>query len=265
LTILRYIREAVADVQSGFMHYEIWALLGWSEIRQRYRRSTIGPLWLTLSMAITIAIMGPLYGRLFGQNTAGYIAFLSVGMVLWSFVSGLITDTSAGFIAAEGYIKEFNLPLSLFMFRVIWRNLIILIHNVIVVAVVLLFSWKTSPWALVTLPLALIFLVFNALWVGLFLGVICTRFRDVQQIVTSILQILFFVTPIMWQPQMLGQKAWLLNFNPMYFFFESVRAPLLGGTAPYGVWLGLICTSIAVFLVSAYFFGRFRNRIAYWL
>lgn len=265
MSIFRYINEAVSDVQSGFKQHEVWALLGWSEIRQRYRRSTLGPFWITLSMAITIAVMGPLYGRLFGQQVEGYISFLAIGMVLWAFISGLITDTSAGFIAAEGYIKEFNLPLSVFIYRVIWRNLIVFAHNAVVVILVLIFNWSTSPWALITLPISLLFLLFNALWIGLFLGVICTRFRDVQQILNSILQILFFVTPIMWQPQMLGQKAWVLNFNPLYFFVEAVRAPLLGGAVSLEVWGGLVCSSLVVFVLSAYTFGRFRNRLAYWL
>lgn len=112
--------------------YEVWALLGWSEIKQRYRRSTLGPFWITLSTAITIAVMGPLYGRLFGQQESGYVAFLAVGMVMWAFISGLITETSSGFVAAEGYIKEFNLPLSLHIFRVVWRGFNIFLHNALV-------------------------------------------------------------------------------------------------------------------------------------
>lgn len=261
----RCIKEAMLDAKSGFVHSDIWLLLGWSEIVQRYRRSTLGPFWITLSMAITIAIMGPLYGRLFGQQVAGYIAFLAIGMVFWAFVSGLISDTAAGFIAAEGYIKEFNLPLSVFMYRVIWRNIIILAHNAVVVVVVVAIGWTASPWALITLPISLFFLIFNAFWIGLFLGTVCARFRDVQQILNSILQVLFFVTPIIWQPQMLGQKAWILHFNPVYFFIESVRAPLLGGVVPFEVWGGLVCCSAAIFLVSAFTFGRYRNRLAYWL
>ena len=265
MLIFKYIKEAVSDVLSGFKQYEVWALLGWSEIRQRYRRSTLGPFWITLSMAITVAIMGPLYGRLFAQQLADYISFLAIGMVFWAFISGLISDTGAAFIVAEGYIKEFNLPLSVFIYRVIWRNLIILAHNAVVVVVVLIINWSPSPWALITLPLSMFFLLFNALWIGLLLGVVCTRFRDIQQILSSILQILFFVTPIMWQPQMLGQKIWILNFNPMYFFIESVRAPLLGGVVPIEIWIGMLICSVIIFLLSAYTFGRFRNRLAYWL
>lgn len=245
--------------------YEVWALLGWSEIKQRYRRSTLGPFWITLSTAITIAVMGPLYGRLFGQQESGYVAFLAVGMVMWAFISGLITDASSGFVAAEGYIKEFNLPLSLYIFRVVWRGFNIFLHNALVMVLVVLINGRISPWAIIEVPLAIFFLLFNGFWFGLLLGVLCTRYRDIQQILNNILQIMFFVTPILWPPQMLGDKAWMLNYNPLYFFIESVRAPLLGNAVPFEIWTGLLITSSIVFFMAAAIFGRFRNRIAYWL
>lgn len=245
--------------------HEVWALLGWSEIKQRYRRSTLGPFWITLSTAITIAVMGPLYGRLFGQQESGYVAFLAIGMVMWSFISGLITDTSTGFIAAEGYIKEFNLPLSVYMLRVVWRNFNIFLHNALVMVLVVAVNGHISPWAIIEVPLAIFFVLFNGIWFGLFLGVLCTRYRDIQQILNNILQIMFFVTPILWPPHMLGDKTWMLNYNPLYFFIESVRAPMLGNPVPFEIWMGLLITSCLVFLMAAGIFGRFRNRIAYWL
>lgn len=265
MSVYRDLEAAVADVFSGFKLHEVWLLLGWSEIKQRYRRSTLGPFWITLSTAITIAVMGPLYGRLFGQQENGYVAFLAVGMVMWSFISGLITDTSTGFIAAEGYIKEFNLPLSVHILRVVWRNFNIFLHNALVMVLVVALNGHISVWAIIEVPLAILFLLFNGIWVGLLLGVICARFRDIQQILNNILQILFFVTPILWPAHMLGERSWLLNYNPIYFFIESVRAPMLGKPVPFEIWMGLLITSFVVFVLASAIFGRFRNRIAYWL
>ncbi len=265
MSLHRDLTAAVADVFSSFKLREVWLLLGWSEIKQRYRRSTLGPFWITLSTAITIAVMGPLYGGLLGQQESGYVAFLAIGMVMWGLISGLITDTSTGFIAAEGYIKEFNLPLSVYIFRVVWRNFNIFLHNALVMVVVVAINGRISPWAIIEVPLAIIFLLFNAIWLGLLLGVICTRYRDIQQILNNFLQIMFFVTPILWPPHMLGERAWMLNYNPIYFFIESVRAPLLGNTVPFEVWMGLLITSSMVFVLAATVFGRFRNRVAYWL
>lgn len=265
MSLYRYLTAAVTDVFSSFKLREVWLMLGWSEIKQRYRRSTLGPFWITLSTAITIAVMGPLYGRLFGQQESGYVAFLAIGMVMWSFISSLITETSTGFIAAEGYIKEFNLPLSVYIFRVVWRNFNIFLHNAVVMLLVVVINGRISPWAIIEVPLAILFLLFNGIWIGLLLGVVCTRYRDIQQILNNFLQIMFFVTPILWPPHMLGVKVWMLNYNPLYFFIESVRAPMLGNPVPNEIWMGLLITSFVVFLLAAAIFGRFRNRIAYWL
>jgi ABC-type polysaccharide/polyol phosphate export permease len=263
--LYRYLTAAVADVFLGLRSREIWLLLGWSDIKQRYRRSTLGPFWITLSTAITIAVMGPLYGRLFGQQESGYVAFLAIGMVMWGFISGVITETSTGFISSEGYIKEFNLPLSVFIFRVVWRNFNIFMHNALVMVVVVLINGHVSPWAIVEVPVSILFLLFNTFWLGLLLAVVCARYRDIQQILNNVLQIMFFLTPILWPPHMLGEKAWVLNYNPLYFFIESVRAPMLGNSVSFGIWMGLLITSLGMFFISAVIFGKFRNKIAYWL
>lgn len=265
MLLITYIRDAIQDVLDGLRHHEIWLMLGWAEIRQRYRRSTLGPLWLTLSMAITIGGMGPLYGRLFTQDISSYITFLAVGMVVWGLVSGIVTETSMGFIVSEGYVKEFNLPLSVYILRVIWRNFIVLAHNMIVVVFVLLFYAPNVGWSIILLPIALLAIAVNGVFLGLLLGMVCARFRDVQQIVTSFLQIVFFLTPIMWAPSMLGSKAWVLNFNPLYFFVEAFRSPLLGRPIEVGVWVGVFVTTLIIMLVSMVFYGKYRYRIAYWL
>jgi ABC-type polysaccharide/polyol phosphate export permease len=263
--VANYVQEAVRDVISGLKHHDVWLMLAWSEIRQRYRRSTLGPFWLTLSMAVTIGGMGPLYGRLFGQDISTYISFLAVGMVTWSLISGIVTDSSNGFIASEGFIKEFNLPLSVYVLRVIWRNLIIFAHNMVVVIVVLIAFPPQLGWSIALFPIALLAIAINGVSLGLLLGTLCTRFRDVQQIVMSTLMIIFFLTPIMWRPSMLGQKAWLLNFNPAYFFIESTRAPLLGDPINSDVWIGVAVTTVLLALLAAVVYGKYRFRIAYWV
>lgn len=245
--------------------YELWGLLAWAEIRQRYRRSTLGPFWLTISMAVTVGGMGPLYGKLFNHDISSYIAFLAVGMVTWALINGIVTETCLGFIASEGFIKEFNLPLPVYILRVVWRNMIVFAHNAIVVILVLIFFTPQLGWSLILLPVALFAIAFNGLWLGLLLGVFCTRFRDIHLVIGSVLQIGFFLSPIMWRPEMLGNKAWLLNFNPIYFFVESVRAPILGAPINPSVWLNLGITTCIITLVSLVFYGRFRYRVAYWL
>lgn len=265
MQVVQYIRDAISDVVAGMRHHEIWVMLGWAEIRQRYRRSTLGPFWLTLSMAVTIGGMGPLYGRLFNQDISSYIAFLAVGLVVWALISGIILEASAGFVAAEGFIKEFNLPLSVYILRVVWRNFIVFAHNFVVVVVVLIVFTPPLGWSLAMLPVSLFFIAINGLSIGLLLGILCTRFRDIQQIVQSVVTVVFFLTPVMWRPEMLGTRAWVMNFNPAYFFIESVRAPLLGTPIGANVWLGLAITTVILGVLAMTLYGKYRYKIAYWL
>lgn len=256
---------ALQDLTSGVGSIYIWPMLGWLEIKQRYRRSVLGPFWLTLSSGVMVAAMGPLYGRLFNLDLPTYLPFLAVSLILWALIGGLIAESCQVFIAAEGFIKQIKLPYTVHVMRVIWRNMIIFGHNLIVIAVVLLVFPPSWSWHLLLFPLAIFLLAVNAIWMGLLLGLVCARFRDIPPIVTSLLQVAFFLTPVMWRPEMLGRHQWALLWNPLYYFLEIVRAPLLGQGFSPSLWGGVVLITVVGFAVTILLFGRFRARIPYWV
>lgn len=136
---MNYLRYAVSDVWSGFRSHDIWTMLAWLEIKQRYRRSAIGPFWLTLSTAIMILAMGPLYASLFGQSLDDYFLYLATSIIAWQLISTSINDSCQAFIGAEGFIKQSSLPLSVYVLRIVWKNLIIFLHNSVVIVAVAIF------------------------------------------------------------------------------------------------------------------------------
>ena len=168
------------------MQFRVWSILGWQEVRQRYRRSILGPFWLTLSTGVMIIAMGPLYGRLLGQDVSSYLPYLAVSLVLWQLLANLTTESRQAFIAAEPYIKNLKLPLLVHVLRVIWRNLIIFAHNLLIVVIVYAIAAPAMGWHVLRFPLALGVLLTNALWLGLFLGLLCARFRDIPQILPAL-------------------------------------------------------------------------------
>jgi lipopolysaccharide transport system permease protein len=113
----------------------------------------------------------------------------------------------------------------------------------------------------------LILLMLNLSWMALLLGVICTRYRDVPQIIVNLLQVVFYLTPIIWMPQLLPKRAGilLLNSNPFFHLIEIVRAPLLGGLPSALNWQVSVMLAMAGWVFTILFYGRFRSRIAYWL
>jgi len=256
---------ALKDIKEGICGFNIWGMLGWLEIKQRYRRSTLGPIWLTISTGVLIFGMGPLYGHLFDQDLSSYFPFLAVSIVLWSFISGLITDSCNSFIAAEGFIKDLKLPLTVHVLRVVWRLLIMLAHNLVIVVLVLGYYRPPWGWELLLAPVAMLLIAVNGLWLGIFMGLLSARFRDIPLIVTSVVQIAFFLTPIFWKPSMLGKYQWTADLNPLFIFLEIVRAPLLGEPVRGYLWVAAFVLTVIGFSVTLLLFSRYRARIAYWV
>jgi ABC-type polysaccharide/polyol phosphate export permease len=257
--------RALQDVRDGLLMIHVWPMLGWQEIRQRYRRSRLGPFWLTISTAVLIAGMGPLYGRLLGQDIGGYFGYLAASFVTWLFFANLLNEACVTFIAAEGYIKLVKLPLSVHVLRTVWRNLIIYAHYLPILLAVYPFVPPESPACLLLVPLGILFVAVTAVWLGLFLGMLCARFRDIPPIVGSVVQVLFFLTPVLWQASMLGSQQWVAQINPLFHFLEIIREPLLGRPPALLSWAVAAVTTILGWTATLALFAKFRARIAYWV
>ena len=256
---------ALLDVVQGAHAFHLWGILGWQDIRRRYRRSKLGPFWLTISMGVLVGGLGMLYGSLFKVDIAKYVPYLALGFIVWTLISDLITDGCVTFIGAESIIKQVELPLSVHVYRMIWRNFIIFCHNIVIFAIVAIIFAIWPGWVgLLALP-GLALLCLNGVWMGLLLGLVSARFRDVPPIVASILRIVFFITPIIWMPEMLPDRVMLLDFNPFFHFLELVRAPLLGQAPELVSWLMVLGIMLGGWLMMFVLFYHYRRRIAYWV
>lgn len=234
--------QSLHDISISIKNYALVALLAWQDIKQRYRRSYIGPFWLTLSTAVMIAGMGLVFSQIFKTALKDYLPFLAVGMIVWAFVSTSISEGCMSFIHADAIIKQLPIPIFTHILRVITRNSFIFLHHLVLIPIVIIVVQADLQIHLVGLILGLFLLVMNLVWLILLLATICTRFRDLAQIVNSAMQIIFYVTPIMWQPQLMSHRYGIvfLNLNPLYHLFELVRAPLLGYSAQaINWWVGI--------------------------
>lgn len=255
---------ALEDFFTGLMSFHVWSTLAWQQIRMRYRRSKLGPLWLTLSTGIMVLTMGPVYGKLFGQPVSEYFVYLSVSLVVWTLISQTILESTAVFIGAEGFIKSVRLPLTIHLFIIMWRALITFAHNLIVIGVVFLFFPPQLSLSMLLFFPALLLIMINLVWVGVALGIICARFRDIPQIVQSIIGIAFMLTPIIWQPSLLGRTA-IIEYNPFYHAIEIIRRPLLGTYPSTSSWIAMLAVAFVGYLFMFFLFSRYRARIAYWI
>lgn len=255
---------ALRDLTEGTTRWWMWSAMAWQDILQRYRGSVLGPFWLTLSMMTMIGALGFLYAQLLRVEINDYLPFLCVGLIVWTLISTIILEGCMTFISAEHMIRQIKLPFSVLAWRVVYRNLIIAAHNIVVFfGVAVIFKMNISPIWFISL-IGLAFIVFNGFWVSMVFGMICARFRDVPQIVGSLIQITFFVTPILWQPQLLEGRIAFAQWNPLYGFIDLVRAPLLNEFPGWTSWACVSAVSLVGGVSAFFFFARLRSRISYW-
>jgi ABC-2 type transport system permease protein len=264
-------RKAVDDLVGGWRQRQLWGHLGWQDIRQRYRRSVLGPIWITISMAVTAVALGVLYAGLFGNDLSVQLPYILVGFIVWAFISGCISEGSEVFIANEGLIKQLPAPLSVHVYRLTWRQILFFGHNLIVYVVMLVVFPQSLGWAsLMALP-AFVLLAVNGAWVALLLGIVTTRFRDLAPIIQSLVQLLFFLTPIVWiyddllQNAAVAERARLVEFNPLLHFIEIIRQPMLGHEQHLRHWIVVLVITVVGWALTMVALRRYRSRVAYWV
>ena len=256
---------AISDVAKGSRLWRLAWTLGWLDIKLRYRGSMLGPFWLTLSTGIMVGALGLLYASLFHMDLHEYLPFLSLSMVLWGFLSAVVSEACTTFTEAEGVIRSVRMPFFVYAARVVIRNLLVLAHNIVVIVVVFVLLSVAPGWdAFLAAPGLLLWLL-DALALSLLLGSFCARFRDIQPIVNSLMQIAFFMTPVIWKPEQAGHRFFLLQPNPFFDLLQVVRAPMLGTPLDGMTWLGALLYSLALWVIAWLFFIRARGRVAFWL
>ncbi len=258
-------QKALADLTDGWKKHELWMTLGLHDIRQRYRRSMLGPFWITLSMGIMIAALGTLYSQIFQLEIKDYLPYLAAGLFSWALIASIINDSCQVFIGGEHLIKQLSAPLSIYVYRMIWSNLLLAAHNVWIYVITALIFGVELSWAMLLFFPAVALLIINGVWIGLFLGVVSVRFRDIPMTVQSITQVMFFITPIFWKPEMLPGRALLLDANPFYHFITIMRVPLLGQVPSLDHWLAVAMTAVIGWVIALVFYSAYRWRVAYWV
>jgi len=258
-------KQAFADLLNGARLYELWTRLAFHDIRQRFRRSVLGPFWLTLSMGIMVGTLGFVFSTLFRQDVAKTLPYIATGIIFWGLLTGCINEGTTVFISAESDIRNIPMPLSIHFYRMMARNVMIWVFNMAIYLVVVVYFELVPGWnTLMFIPGFILFLI-NAAWISLAVGVLSTRYRDVPQVIANVIQVIFFLTPIFWSPESLPNRPAFVVFNPFYHLIEIVRAPLLGVVVSPMSWGLCIAIAVAGFGFTAWLYRRAHARIAYWV
>ncbi|HEX8662615.1 MAG TPA: ABC transporter permease [Beijerinckiaceae bacterium] len=258
--------KAAADLKGGLAAWRIWTVLALNDVRQRYRHSRIGQFWNTISMAVTILGVGVVFGYLLEQPFLDYLPFLGIGLIVWTFIASSMNELTSAFIESGAYLRSYPGPRSTIIFRVLLRNLMTSAHNVILIPPLLLFSSIPFGAAMLLVVPGLVLCLVTLLWIGLLLAPVSARFRDVPLIVQSALQLLFFMTPVLFRPAHVQDRLPLVtHYNPLASLMEIVRAPLLGDVPAAHHYIMVLSVVAVGLCLALYAYGRVGARIAYWV
>lgn len=179
------------DLVRGFGQRELWLQLGWQDIKQRYRRSTLGPIWITIATGVMAVALGLLYSVLFKIPLADFLPHVTVGLIIWNFIQGCIKEGAEVFIDNEGLIKQLPSALSVHVYRLVWKQTLFLAHNLVIWVILMLIFPRPLGWDILLILPGFALLVVNGVWVTMFFGIVATRYRDVAPLLESGAQLLF--------------------------------------------------------------------------
>jgi len=256
---------ALNELKQAFQRNYVWRALAFADIRSKYRFSTLGSFWLTISTGATVLSIGVIYGQFFGQNITSYLPYFTTGMVIWTFIASILNESTTTLISASTYIKGSNFPLINHVFRTIHRQFLIFLHNLLVFVLVYAFvRWPIDISILLSLAGFGILYAF-LIGVAVIISMLSVRYRDIPPMVAAATQFIFFATPIIWYPEQVKIGADLINLNPLAHLLFVVRDPLLGRPVSLGSWLYAAAVATATLAIAAWIYTRFRSRVAFWV
>ncbi len=259
------IRLAIQDFLDALVRFPVWRSLGVLEVRQKYQRSVIGPWWVSISMLVFIVVLGVVYSRVFSIKFSEYMPYFSSGYLLWLYIASCVNESTELFRQNGGFIKQVKLPLSVYVFKFLTKNIVIFFHNFLVFLLVLAYFKVQTGWVgLLSIP-GFILLSLNLYWISLLVALISTRYRDMVPIINSFMQVLFFVTPISWDKLLLGEHSKIIKFNPLVYFIDIIRDPLLGKMPVVSEYWIVLCITGIGFTFALLLFGKVRARVPFWV
>jgi len=258
------LERCLAELAPFVTRHVTWRALAAGDIRSKYRRTMLGPWWITATNAFTALIMGLVAGRFLGADMKTYLPNFMISMTIWNFISSSLSESCFTMINAGGMIKAVNMPILIHVMRMVHRNLIIFLHNIAIIPII----WLVYPWHIgvqsLLAPVGLLIVYVAVVSGSVVVSMICVRYRDVPPVMTSVLQLLFFVSPIIWVPENIKGGELFVALNPVAYLLAITRDPIMGRSPHLQSWVGAILFVALATAVMAYIYTRYRSRIVYW-
>ncbi len=234
------------DFRELWRYRELLYFFTWRDLKVRYKQTAIGVVWAVFQPFMTMVVFSIFFGSLLKTPSDGvpYPIFVYTGLLFWQFFSGALSETSNTLIANQSIITKVYFPrLILPLASVMTKAVDFAIAGVILLGMMAYFQYVPRLVGLLIIPLLLVITFMAAVGGGLFLAGINVKYRDVRFILPFFIQILLFLTPVIYPASIAGKYSWILAINPMMGVIQNARAALLG-TAVIN-WMLLLISFVA--------------------
>ncbi|MES2984413.1 MAG: ABC transporter permease [Pseudomonadota bacterium] len=253
------------DLMVALKRHDALLYFGWDDVRQQYKRTLLGPIWLTFSTCAWIFAMALVMASLFNQNISDFLPRTATGMFVWTFFSLSILDGATVFVGAAPLINATRLPLFFYPLRALIRYVILYGHYLAVCLLLMICIGHPPGWmAFLAIPGLLIHVATSFGFILLF-GLSNARYRDIFPIAGVLCQLMPLMTPIAWQREMLKKHTWIADMNPFYHLIEIVRAPLMGHTPAALSYIVSLGTMVVVLTLGLIIYKRVRYKLIFWI
>jgi len=259
--------RTIRDVVKSLGLWHIWIRLGLQDVRLKFRRSAVGVAWIFVNLAVLVSSIGFIYANLLGQDTREFIPYLTIGMILWSYLTSSIVEGGNAFVHSEGYIRQISLPIYVYVLRYfVSISATALISMLAYVAVAIIYGVALGAGTLYAIPGLVMVMAASLLFITIFAH-LNARFRDIAHLASVGMQVLFYVTPVIFPARLLRQRAdlaYVVDYNPMYHLIEVVRRPLLtNGPAEFQSYVATGIVLIVLTIAASVVIGMNQRRIVY--
>ena len=256
---------AIDDLKTAISRPRLLLNLVQTSFFSKYQGTLLGGFWITATTLMMVSGLGLLYSRILGDSLQNYFPYVAIGIIVWGLISTLINEGASVFLAASVAFNQAPIPKTTFAFRLVGTALLGMLYKLIIVIGVLLYFKIFPSWPALLMAIAgIILILWTGFWFTLFIGTIGTKFRDIGQLTSASLTFAFFITPVFWRSDRLGDFSFVVTYNPLYHYINTVRGSLLGYSDVAESFMWACGTSLVMAILGFFTFCFFAKRIVYW-
>ena len=257
----------MTDLSAWKEVFRLGWIMGYQDYKMANAGSRLGRFWPTIGMAFRIAFIGTIFSLLFSSSRGDYLPWLASGWIVWSFLSSAFQGSAIAYVRSKVVMLSLPLDKRSFVVQAIIREALLLLQNLpLMVIVALIFGVKPSSQVLLLIPAVTITFLF-LMGTGLMLAPLLARYRDVGPLIDSIFGVMFFVLPIVWRPEDLGDgfTRVIVGFNPFYHYLQLVRLPLVGDQPTLFNWSLASAGALLAIVAGMFVYKKTIDKVAYWV